>query len=152
MSKLDTTILEKLPANIGAVLSAFVNTAKNTLGSDLVSIVLYGSGAEGKLSVRCEPFAGLVFLRPSKDRVASGKLSCRGGGHQVAGHVLTTKRNCRRGKLFCSEVFRYSAKAHSNLRQRSFLRDQNKPGGRDFPVTPDTVELNPSPQRSLRWA
>jgi predicted nucleotidyltransferase len=71
MSKLDTTILEKLPANIGAVLSAFVNTAKNTLGSDLVSIVLYGSGAEGKLSVTSDVNLLLVLSSFDCQKTAS---------------------------------------------------------------------------------
>lgn len=39
----------KLPANVDLVLNEFVNATKNAFQSDLRSIVLYGSGAEGKL-------------------------------------------------------------------------------------------------------
>lgn len=38
-----------LPANVDSVLSEFVNATKKAFESDLRSIVLYGSGAEGKL-------------------------------------------------------------------------------------------------------
>ena len=39
----------ELPANVDLVLNEFVNATKNTFENDLRSIVLYGSGAEGKL-------------------------------------------------------------------------------------------------------
>ena len=39
----------KLPPNVDSVLSAFVDSTKKAFESDLRSIVLYGSGAEGKL-------------------------------------------------------------------------------------------------------
>ena len=42
-------ITETLPQNVTSVLTEFVNSAKEAFGSDLRSIVLYGSGAEGKL-------------------------------------------------------------------------------------------------------
>ena len=38
-----------LPQNVTSVLTDFVNSAKEAFGSDLRSVVLYGSGAEGKL-------------------------------------------------------------------------------------------------------
>jgi predicted nucleotidyltransferase len=38
-----------LPRNVTSVLTGFVNSAKEAFGSDLRSVVLYGSGAEGKL-------------------------------------------------------------------------------------------------------
>lgn len=40
---------ETLPQNVTSVLTEFVNSAKEAFGSDLRSVVLYGSGAEGKL-------------------------------------------------------------------------------------------------------
>ncbi len=42
-------ITEPLPQNVTSVLTEFVNSAKEAFGSDLRSVVLYGSGAEGKL-------------------------------------------------------------------------------------------------------
>ena len=44
----------ELPANVDSVLSDFVNSAKKAFESDLRSIVLYGSGAEGKLRPRSD--------------------------------------------------------------------------------------------------
>ena len=42
-------ITETLPQNVTSVLTEFVDSAKEAFGPDLRSIVLYGSGAEGKL-------------------------------------------------------------------------------------------------------
>lgn len=39
----------ELPANVNSVLTEFINSAKNAFEDDLRSVVLYGSGAEGKL-------------------------------------------------------------------------------------------------------
>jgi predicted nucleotidyltransferase len=41
--------MPQLPANVSQVLDVFLQAAKNSFGSDLLSIVLYGSAAEGKL-------------------------------------------------------------------------------------------------------
>ena len=38
-----------LPQNVTSVLTDFINSAKEAFGTDLRSVVLYGSGAEGKL-------------------------------------------------------------------------------------------------------
>lgn len=50
MAELDVERLGGLPANVATVLSAFLKRAQSFLGPNLVSIVLYGSGAERKLS------------------------------------------------------------------------------------------------------
>jgi hypothetical protein len=42
-------ITDTLPQNVASVLTEFVNAAKQAFGTDLKSVVLYGSGAEGKL-------------------------------------------------------------------------------------------------------
>ena len=42
-------ITETLPPNVTSVLTEFVNSAKEAFDTDLRSVVLYGSGAEGKL-------------------------------------------------------------------------------------------------------
>jgi len=44
-----TPITPPLPEQITSVLTEFVNAAKKAFGGDLRSVVLYGSGAEGKL-------------------------------------------------------------------------------------------------------
>src|SRR5688572_32853054 len=44
-----STITETLPQNVNSGLTDFVNAAKEAFGPDLRSVVLYGSGAEGKL-------------------------------------------------------------------------------------------------------
>lgn len=41
--------VNELPANVNSVLTEFVNATKRAFQTDLRSIVLYGSGAEGKL-------------------------------------------------------------------------------------------------------
>ena len=38
-----------LPTNVSSALSTFVSAAKKSFGDNLISVVLYGSGAEGKL-------------------------------------------------------------------------------------------------------
>ena len=38
-----------LPTNVSTVLNTFIAAAKKAFGEDLISVVLYGSGAEGKL-------------------------------------------------------------------------------------------------------
>ena len=42
-------ITETLPQNVTSVLTEFIKAAEEAFGSDLRSVVLYGSGAEGKL-------------------------------------------------------------------------------------------------------
>ncbi len=41
--------INSLPPNVARVLSGFLEQARDAFGDDLLSIVLYGSGAEGKL-------------------------------------------------------------------------------------------------------
>ena len=50
MAELDVERLDGLPINVATVLSAFLKRAQNFLDPNLASIVLYGSGAERKLS------------------------------------------------------------------------------------------------------
>lgn len=55
-----------LPESIDRVLGDFVEAARRSLGPDLVSIVLYGSGAEGKL--RASSDVNLLLVLSSFDR------------------------------------------------------------------------------------
>src|SRR5436309_1957348 len=41
--------LPQLPAPIAKILNSFLQSAKDAFGSDLISVVLFGSAAEGKL-------------------------------------------------------------------------------------------------------
>src|SRR5947199_4454233 len=41
--------LPQLPAPIAEILNSFLQSAKDAFGSDLISVVLFGSAAEGKL-------------------------------------------------------------------------------------------------------
>ena len=59
-----------LPTNVSATLSTFIAAAKKVFGDDLVSVVLYGSGAEGKLRPTSDVNVVLVlgaFARPQAD-------------------------------------------------------------------------------------
>jgi len=61
-----------LPRNVTSVLSDFVNSAKEAFGSDLRSVVLYGSGAEGKLRPTSDVNLVLVlaaFNQPQADQL-----------------------------------------------------------------------------------
>jgi predicted nucleotidyltransferase len=61
-----------LPRNVTSVLTDFVNSAKEAFGSDLRSVVLYGSGAEGKLRPTSDVNLILVltaFNQPQADQL-----------------------------------------------------------------------------------
>jgi predicted nucleotidyltransferase len=65
-------ITETLPQNVTSVLTEFVNSAKEAFGSDLRSIVLYGSGAEGKLRPTSDVNVIVVvaaFSQPQADQL-----------------------------------------------------------------------------------
>ena len=46
---MESELITTLPANVGRVLTGFVEDARSAFGNDLRAAVLYGSGAEGKL-------------------------------------------------------------------------------------------------------
>src|SRR5688572_7344902 len=61
-----------LPQNVTSVLTDFINSAKEAFGSDLRSVVLYGSGAEGKLRPTSDVNLILVltaFNQPQADQL-----------------------------------------------------------------------------------
>lgn len=63
---------ETLPRNVTSVLTEFINSAKEAFGSDLRSVVLYGSGAEGKLRPTSDVNLVLVltsFTQPQADQL-----------------------------------------------------------------------------------
>jgi predicted nucleotidyltransferase len=60
----ETTIT--LPTNVSTTLSTFIAAAKKAFGDQLVSVVLYGSGAEGKL--RSTSDVNLILLLKAFDR------------------------------------------------------------------------------------
>lgn len=61
-----------LPAKVTAVLNAFIDSAKSAFGSDLLSVVLYGSGAEGKLRPTSD--VNLILLLAAFDREKADRL------------------------------------------------------------------------------
>lgn len=64
--------LEGVPANVATVLSRFVSAAQDAFSGDLVSIVLYGSAAEGRLTSTSDVNLLIVlrvFSRDQTDRI-----------------------------------------------------------------------------------
>jgi predicted nucleotidyltransferase len=61
--------LEGLPGNVAIVLSAFLAAARNDLAADLVSAVLFGSAAEGKLGPTSDVNLLLVLRTFAPDKV-----------------------------------------------------------------------------------
>jgi hypothetical protein len=69
--------MECLPENVQRVLESFVQSSQATFGPDLISVVLYGSGAEGKLRASSDVNVILVlgkFEPAAVDRIR-GPLS-----------------------------------------------------------------------------
>jgi predicted nucleotidyltransferase len=60
--------LEGVPANVATVLSRFVSAVQDAYSSDLVSIVLYGSAAEGKLTSTSDVNLLVVLRAFSRDK------------------------------------------------------------------------------------
>lgn len=60
--------LEGVPANVATVLSRFVSAVQDAYSSDLVSIVLYGSAAEGRLTSTSDVNLLVVLRAFSRDK------------------------------------------------------------------------------------
>ena len=60
---LTTPATAALPTNVSSVLGTFIAAAKKAFGDDLLSVVLYGSGAEGKLRPTSDVNLILVLAR-----------------------------------------------------------------------------------------
>jgi predicted nucleotidyltransferase len=65
-----TTAFHGLPANVTAILENFVGEAQDALGTDLVSVVLFGSAAEGRLTESSD--VNLILVLAAFD---AGKLN-----------------------------------------------------------------------------
>jgi predicted nucleotidyltransferase len=61
--------LDGLPGNVATVLSAFLASARDTLSADLVSAVLFGSAAEGKLAAASDVNLLLVLRTFTPDKI-----------------------------------------------------------------------------------
>jgi len=61
----------QLPAPVSQVVADFLRAAKESLGSDLLSVVLYGSGAEGKLRVTSDLNLVLVLSSFEQGKIDS---------------------------------------------------------------------------------
>jgi predicted nucleotidyltransferase len=66
----ETTVT--LPTNVSSALNTFIAAAKKAFGANLLSVVLYGSGAEGKLRPTSD--LNLIILLASFDREQADHL------------------------------------------------------------------------------
>jgi hypothetical protein len=70
MAEREAVRLEGLPSPIAAMLSAFVQAARRSFGADLVSVVLFGSGAENKLEAASDVNLLLILQSFAPAKVA----------------------------------------------------------------------------------
>jgi len=69
MAESSVASLEGLPSNVATVLSAFLTAARNDLAADLISAVLFGSAAEGKLGPTSDVNLLLVLRTFAPDKI-----------------------------------------------------------------------------------
>jgi predicted nucleotidyltransferase len=69
MAESSVASLEGLPSNVATVLSAFLTAARNDLAADLISAVLFGSAAEGKLGPTSDVNVLLVLRTFAPDKI-----------------------------------------------------------------------------------
>jgi predicted nucleotidyltransferase len=72
MADADGLVLQGLPANVVTLLSEFLNASHAAYSSDLVSVVLYGSAAEGKMGPASD--VNLMLVLKSFAREAAGRI------------------------------------------------------------------------------
>jgi predicted nucleotidyltransferase len=72
MAEADAARLDGLPTRIVTVLSEFVAAAREAYGDDLISVVLYGSAAEGKLGPASD--VNLILVLRSFDPERVGRM------------------------------------------------------------------------------
>jgi predicted nucleotidyltransferase len=70
MAESSATRLDGLPSNVASVLSAFLASARDALSADLVSVVLFGSAAEGQLAPTSDVNLLLVLRAFPPDKIA----------------------------------------------------------------------------------
>jgi predicted nucleotidyltransferase len=82
MAESGATPFSGLPANVAAILESFVGEARDALGSDLVSVVLFGSAAEGRLTASSDVNLILVLgafdadkLKPLSDTLQAAEAA-----------------------------------------------------------------------------
>jgi predicted nucleotidyltransferase len=69
---MESEFINTLPPNVGRVLTGFVEQAKSAFANDLRSVVLYGSGAEGKL--RATSDVNLLLVLSAFDQKKADQL------------------------------------------------------------------------------
>jgi predicted nucleotidyltransferase len=74
---MDDQFINSLPPNAGRVLAEFIEQARSAFADDLRAIVLYGSGAEGKL--RATSDVNLLLVLSAFDREKADQLRDRVG-------------------------------------------------------------------------
>src|SRR5260370_8517029 len=70
MPQTTSPVIEGLPASVATLLSQFVAAAKETYGTELVSVVLYSSGPEGKLAPTLDVNVLVVLQSFERDKGA----------------------------------------------------------------------------------
>lgn len=69
MANVDPSVLADLPANVRQVLANFVESAAECFADDLISVILFGSAAEGRLRPTSDVNVMLVLRQFRQDRV-----------------------------------------------------------------------------------
>jgi predicted nucleotidyltransferase len=69
MAENSVAALEGLPSNVATILSAFLSAARNDLATDLISAVLFGSAADGKLGPTSDVNLLLVLRTFAPDKI-----------------------------------------------------------------------------------
>ena len=72
MADADGEVLQGLPANVVTLLSEFLNASQSAYSSDLVSVVLYGSAAEGKMGPASD--VNVMLVLKTFTREAAGRI------------------------------------------------------------------------------
>jgi predicted nucleotidyltransferase len=69
---MEAELINTLPPNVGRVLTGFVDQARSAFAGDLRAVVLYGSGAEGKL--RATSDVNLLLVLSAFDQTRANQL------------------------------------------------------------------------------
>ena len=103
--------LPALPVPVDRLLRDFTETACHALGSDLHSIVLYGSAAEGRLRPTSDVNVILVLSKfcASQSGPPPRPPSCRSSGYSFDTNVSAGDRNRRCRDRVCTEILGHPA-------------------------------------------
>jgi predicted nucleotidyltransferase len=112
-----------LPEAVRTTLSEFTDAAQQASDDDLLSVVLFGSAAEGRVRATSDVNVILVLRRvdPKKlDAIGEAYRFAHAAIRLSAMFILETRSASRR--RFRGEICRHHSAARSPLRTRSFCR------------------------------